>query len=59
MEKFKELEGKKVFIETKSNRRYSGIIIEVDNGLIKLLDKYDTTVYIDAEDINLLQEENR
>lgn len=57
MEKFKELEGKKVFIELKTGRRYSGVIQTVENDFVKILDKYKMLVYIDSDEIRVCQEE--
>ncbi|KKK54581.1 hypothetical protein LCGC14_3083270 [marine sediment metagenome] len=57
MEKFKELEGKRVFIELKTGRRYSGVIQTVENDFVKILDKYKMLVYIDSAEIRVCQEE--
>ena len=59
MEIDKEIEGKKVFIELKTGRRYSGIVKKVENDFIKLIDKFNSLVYINFEEIIVLQEEGR
>ena len=54
--------GKKVFIETKSNRRYSGKLLTIDDpkNLVQFLnleDKYGKPVCISIEEIKLIHEE--
>jgi len=53
----KEMIGMKVFIETASSRRYTGTIKLIENGFVKLLDKYNALIFIATSDINILQEE--
>ena len=63
MDGWKIWEGKKVFIETRSNRQYSGKIIKVDVSKdpeliwITLLDKFGKTITFAYSEINLIQEE--
>ena len=57
MENLKEIEGKKIFVELKTGRRYTGIVQIVENGFIKLLDKFNSLVYINEEEIIFLEEQ--
>lgn len=57
MDGLKEFEGKKVFIELKSRRRYSGKVKVVENDFLKLLDKYNQLVFINIAEINIISEE--
>ena len=61
MDGWKRFEGKKVFIILKSQRKYTGTILEVESGngntLIILKDKFDLTVSFHSADIELIQEE--
>ncbi len=61
MEKIKALEGKIVYIETNSKRKYTATIISVDEDLkfIHLSDKYQEEVWISLNEISLLQEVKR
>ena len=63
MEGWNKFIGKKVFIETKSSRRYSGKLLSIDDPknlvqFINLEDKYGKPVCISIEEINLIQQEN-
>ena len=62
MEGIKKMEGKKVFIETKSSRRYSVKLLSIDDPnspvqFINLEDKFGKPVCISVEEIKLIQEE--
>ncbi len=63
MEGWKSYEGKKVFIETRSNRRYSGKIINVEVQenptliWITLIDKFNKKITFVHSEIVLIQEE--
>lgn len=64
MEGWKKWVNKKVFVETRSNRKYSGVIINVDDSKppliwITLIDKYGDEVMLVHSEINLIQEEKR
>jgi hypothetical protein len=61
MDGIKEMEGKRVYIETVSRRKYTGTIISVDIDLkfLSMQDKYGEKVWIAFSDIKLLQEERR
>ena len=56
-DKFHGWIGKKVFLELKSGRRYSGIIKETTPHFIFIIDKYAEKVVISITDISILQEE--
>ena len=61
MEGWKDFEGKNVYIETKSNRKYSGKVIKIDIQepliWISIIDKFgDKIVFVHSE-IVLIQEE--
>jgi len=65
MEGWKNWEGKNIFLKTKSDRCYSGKVVEVDendklNGIIFLtiVDKFDKRVTFVTSEIVLIQEEN-
>lgn len=58
----KNLEGKSVFIETKTGRKYSGLVEEVSdfgNGLIfiSITDKFNMWVTLALNDISVIEEE--
>jgi len=55
--KFNEWMGKKVFLVTKSNRKYAGVIKEVTESFIFLLSKFNEKVVINIEEISSLEEE--
>jgi len=62
MDGIKKMEGKKVFIETKSSRKYSGKLLSVDDSknlvqFINLEDKFGKPVCISIDEIKLIQEE--
>ncbi len=62
MEGWKYWEGKKVFINLRNNRQYSGKVIEVtteNNGLcfISILDKYSKRVTFANSEISEIKEE--
>jgi len=61
MDGIKEMEGRKIYLETSSNRKYSGIIANVDLDLsfIKLIDKFGETIWINFSEIKVLQEEKQ
>ena len=64
MDGWKQLEGKKVYVETNSNRKYQGIVKEVSdadavNRFIYLKDKYNEIIIISISDIKLIQEESK
>jgi len=56
-DKFKGWIGKKVFLVTKSNRRYSGIIKETTENFIFIIDKFAEKVVISISEISSLEEE--
>ena len=58
-EMFKSMEGRRVFIETHSSRRYTGTIEKVESGFIKLLDKFKSIVFISINEVNIIQEDSR
>ena len=49
--------GKKVFLVTKSNRKYSGVIKETTDNFIFLLDKFNEKVVINISEISSLEEQ--
>ena len=63
MEGWKEWIGKKVYIETRSHRKYSGKVIKIDAQeypflvWITLIDKFDKKITFVHSEINLIQEE--
>lgn len=63
MDGWKYWEGKRIYIILKSNRRYSGEVLEVSqehNGIcwITILDKYNKRISFVNSEIELIQEEN-
>jgi len=60
-EGWKDYEGKNVYIETRSNRRYSGkvILVEIKEPLIwiSIIDKFGAKITFVHSEINLIQEE--
>ncbi len=64
MEGWKNWEGKQVFIKLKSNREYSGKVLEVDitrpTGIfITICDKFGKRVTFNNSEIALIQEETK
>jgi len=63
MEGWKIWEGKKVFISTRSNRQYSGKVIEVEIQenpslvWITIIDKFENRITFVHSEINLIEEE--
>lgn len=59
MDGIKGMEGKKVFVELKNGRRYTGRIISIDTNLdlVQLLDKFAERVWFSLREIKVLQEE--
>ena len=62
VEGWKAYEGKKVYIQTKSNRHYSGTIITVDISTkpfiwVTIIDKFDKHITFAHSEIELIQEE--
>jgi len=63
MDRWKEYEGKKVFIETRSNRQYSGRVINVDVttnpalAWITIIDKFGQKITFVHSEIIMIQEE--
>lgn len=49
--------GKKVFLSLKSGRKYTGIIKEVTESFIFLLDKFDEKVVVSISELSSLEEE--
>ena len=62
MEGWKDYVGKKVYIETRSNRQYTCEIVSIDdkgNGLIFIntIDKFGSKITFATGEISLIQEE--
>lgn len=63
MEGWKSWEGKKVFISTRSNRQYSGKVINVEISenpsliWITIIDKFGNQITFVHSEINLIEEE--
>jgi small nuclear ribonucleoprotein (snRNP)-like protein len=56
-EKYKIWIGKKVYLITKANRRYSGIIKTFDEQHLSMIDKFNELVIISTEEISSMEEE--
>ena len=54
---FEEWKNKKVFLVTKSGRKYSGIVKETTEHFIFILDKFTNKVTINISEISSLEEE--
>jgi len=54
---FEEWKGKRVFLVTKSDRKYTGVIKEVTENFIFILDKFDEKVVVSISEISSLEEE--
>lgn len=48
---------KKVYIVLKDKRRYSGIVISIENDIVTILDKVQMKVSFREDSIELIQEE--
>lgn len=55
-EQMKELIDKRVFLETNTGRRYTGKVLSIENGFIKLLDKFNAKVYVSIDELNFIEE---
>jgi len=49
--------GKKVFLVTKSQRKYTGVIKEATENFIFMLDKFNEKVVINISEISTIEEE--
>lgn len=56
-EKEKRWKGKKVFLQLKNQRMYSGLVLDEDFTYLMLRDKYGKLVQINLDEISVLQEE--
>jgi small nuclear ribonucleoprotein (snRNP)-like protein len=54
---FEQWKGKKVFLSLKSGRKYTGVINEVTQSFIFLLDKFNEKVVVSISEISSLEEE--
>ena len=54
---FKELVGKKVFIQVRDNWHYTGTILCVGDEWVKMRDKFDKIVMIEISEIKFVREE--
>jgi|WetSurMetagenome_2_1015567.scaffolds.fasta_scaffold385484_4 hypothetical protein len=57
MDEWKEYEGKRVFIQLKNQRQYSGIVIIANNSFVKIKDKYGMKVSFSTPDISVIEEQ--
>ena len=49
---------KKVYIVLKNDRKYTGVVKEIQDGkLLVLNDKFDKTIYISVDDISFVEEQ--
>jgi len=55
---FESWKNKKVFLITKSGRRYEGVIKETTPNFIFLITKFAEKVTISISEINILEEES-
>jgi len=54
---FNDWIGKKVFLSLKSGRKYTGVIKEVTENFIFILDKFNEKVVVSISEISSLEEE--
>ena len=54
---FNAWKNKKVFLVTKSGRKYSGVIKETTESFIFILDKFNENVMVSISEISSLEEE--
>jgi len=57
MDEWSKWIGKKVFIETNSKRRYSGVVQDYVNNILTLLDRNNKIIGIAVFAISIIQEE--
>jgi len=62
MDGIKKMEGKKVYVELKNSRRYSGTLLSVDDEkspvqFVNIIDKFDKPVCFAIGEIKLIQVE--
>lgn len=49
---------KRVYIVLKNDRKYTGVVKEIqDAKLLVLIDKFDKTIYISIDDISFVEEQ--
>jgi ferredoxin-fold anticodon binding domain-containing protein len=58
MKEMNDMIGKKVFIKTNSGRYYNGVVKNIENDFIKLIDKYNALVYIALNEVNFIEEKH-
>lgn len=56
-DKFEGWKGKKVFLSLKSGRKYSGVIKEITESFLFILDKFNEKVVVSISEISSLEEE--
>ena len=56
---WKRFIDKRIFLKLKDGTVYNGLIIDVGEGFLKLVDKYDQTVLIATSEIIKLVEEGK
>ena len=49
--------GKHVYVKTRDGRAYAGDVIKEDNFSITIVDKYNHQVFLNKQDLSILQEE--
>jgi small nuclear ribonucleoprotein (snRNP)-like protein len=54
--KFEELIGKKIFIKLKSGSFYNGVVKEVTESFLFVLDKFNEKVIVNISDISSVEE---
>ena len=57
MDEFKDWKGKKIFLITKSGRKYAGVIKETTDNFLFILDKYNEKVTVSISEIASMEEE--
>lgn len=50
--------GKRVYVLLKSERKYTGLVICVENSLLVIRDKFNKRVFISPDEISYLEEED-
>jgi len=58
IDRLKKLIGKKVFLQISGDRIYNGVIQEVSEDMIQMIDKFNELTFIAISEIKFIQEKS-
>ena len=59
MEILKEFIGKQVFCMLKSGRKYTGVIQDIGDGMVVMIDRYNEKVMFAVSELSSIEEEGK